>query len=88
LEPRRARAARRARPFPASAPELILRSNPRRWALDTPPIERLTEEEKLVLELLARGEATKEIAAELAMSPKTVHGRVRDIVVKLGLIRE
>jgi hypothetical protein len=38
-----------------------------------------------VLELLARGQTTKEMAAELAMSPKTVRGRVHNILLKLGV---
>jgi DNA-binding CsgD family transcriptional regulator len=47
--------------------------------LDTP----LTEEEKRVLELLALGRTTKEIAAERAISPETVRMHVQIILVKL-----
>ena len=43
----------------------------------------LTEREKRVLELLARGRSLEEIAAELAMSPDTVRGHVQSILEKL-----
>ena len=43
----------------------------------------LTGEEKRVLELLARGRTSKEITAELAISPDTVRTRVRAILAKL-----
>ena len=45
----------------------------------------LTEEEKRVLELLARGRTSKEMAAELAISPDTVRGHVQNILAKLGV---
>jgi len=46
-------------------------------------VEQLTEEEKLVLERLARGGNVEEMAAKLAMSPDTVRGHVQSILKKL-----
>ena len=51
--------------------------------MDTPGIETLTEEEKRVLKLLARGAPGNEIAADLAISPEMVRERVQSILAKL-----
>ena len=55
--------------------------------METPPTEGLhellTEEEKLVLQLLAGGRATKEIAAVLEVSPEETRARVNIIFEKL-----
>jgi two-component system, NarL family, nitrate/nitrite response regulator NarL len=48
-----------------------------------PGTEGLTEEEKRVLELLVRGTSSKEIAADLAISPEMVREHVQSILVKL-----
>lgn len=52
----------------------------------TQPVEpaRLTEREREVLRLVARGETDAEIAAHLALSPHTVHRHIANIRTKLG----
>ncbi len=47
--------------------------------------QRLSPREREVLQLLAEGRATKEIAGELAVSGKTVETHRRQIMEKLGL---
>lgn len=84
-----ASAARRARPFLASLSERILHSGEaKEAALDTPPTEGpdtpLTEDEKRVLKVLASG-GTREIGAQLKMSPDTVRTHVQNILAKLGV---
>lgn len=49
------------------------------------PVGALTDRERDVLRLIARGMATREISAELAMNPKTVDSHRRNIREKLGL---
>jgi serine/threonine-protein kinase len=49
------------------------------------PVERLTERERDVLALMAQGRSNAAIAADLAMSPKTVESHVRAIFQKLDL---
>ena len=46
--------------------------------------EALTAAEVRVLRLIARGDANKEIAAQLSVSEDTVKGQVRNILSKLG----
>jgi DNA-binding CsgD family transcriptional regulator len=43
----------------------------------------LTEEEKRMLELLARGRTSKEMAAELEISPDAVRTHIQGILAKL-----
>ncbi|WP_372526387.1 response regulator transcription factor [Piscinibacter sp.] len=45
----------------------------------------LTEREVEVLRSLARGRSMKEIARELAISPKTVHHHLQHIYAKIGV---
>jgi DNA-binding NarL/FixJ family response regulator len=47
------------------------------------PFPELTERERAVLEQLARGRRTSEIAAELFLSPKTVANNLTSIFAKL-----
>ena len=47
------------------------------------PFPELTERERVVLELLARGRRTSEIAAALFLSPKTVANNMTSIFAKL-----
>jgi two-component system, NarL family, response regulator LiaR len=47
--------------------------------------EELTERETEILELLARGEANKQIASSLYLSEKTVKAHVSSILMKLGV---
>lgn len=51
------------------------------------PKESLSEREKEVLQLVARGYTNKEIAAELVVSPYTARNHVIRILDKLGLSR-
>lgn len=51
--------------------------------VDDPTWESLTDREREVLRLLARGHPYKRIATELAVSPKTVETHVRNILRKL-----
>ena len=53
-------------------------------AADTNP---LTERERQVLQLVARGHTYKEIGVELGISPKTAENHVRNILGKLHLSR-
>ena len=49
------------------------------------PLDQLSEREREVLRLVARGLATKEIAAELEISPRTVDSHRANLMRKLGL---
>ena len=49
------------------------------------PKDLLTDREHEILLLVARGQANKEIAAELVISERTVRTHVRNILSKLGL---
>jgi DNA-binding NarL/FixJ family response regulator/class 3 adenylate cyclase len=49
------------------------------------PLDRLTDREREVLAVMARGGSNAAIADELAMSPKTVESHVRAIFTKLDL---
>jgi DNA-binding NarL/FixJ family response regulator len=48
-------------------------------------IERLSERERTVVELMAAGKADKEIAAELSLSVNTVKGYGKSILLKLNV---
>ncbi|MFM8368092.1 MAG: response regulator [Chloroflexota bacterium] len=49
------------------------------------PFDSLTERERGILKLLARGKSNKEIAGELSLTEMTVKGYVSDLFVKLGV---
>ena len=49
------------------------------------PFASLTERERGILKLLAKGKSNKEIAGELSLTEMTVKGYVSDLFVKLGV---
>lgn len=49
------------------------------------PFDSLTERERGILKLLAKGKSNKEIASELSLTEMTVKGYVSDLFVKLGV---
>jgi DNA-binding NarL/FixJ family response regulator len=53
----------------------------------TDPLDRLNEQERLILERIAEGKTNAEIAAALNLSPSTVKGYVSTILQKLQLHR-
>jgi DNA-binding NarL/FixJ family response regulator len=64
-------------------PELVRRLVARRREDD--PLDTLTERERAVLTLMARGLSNVALSAELHLSVKTIEGHVRNIFTKLGL---
>lgn len=52
------------------------------------PLEALTEREREVLELIARGDGNREIAAALHVTEAAVLKHVRNIFLKLGLLAD
>lgn len=66
--------------FCASSSDLL-----RRGAVTKPGKDRLTSRERLVLQRVATGASSKEIASELQISEKTVHNHRHNIKKKLGI---
>ena len=52
---------------------------------DTDPLEQLTPRQREVLRLIAQGNSTKDIAAKLFISPKTVETHRLQVMEKLGI---
>ncbi|MFI1583687.1 response regulator [Embleya sp. NPDC020630] len=67
----------------AMDPEVVAQLLVRRRADD--PLRDLTEREREVLALMARGEANAEIAARLRVSDGAVNKHIRNVFAKLGL---
>jgi DNA-binding NarL/FixJ family response regulator len=65
-------------------PALVARLVARRRRED--PLDRLSERERAVLELMARGLSNAALGDELHVSAKTVEGHVRSIFTKLDLV--
>ena len=63
--------------------ELVRRLVARRRERD--PVQDLTERERTVLTLMARGLTNRALSAELHLSIKTVEAHIRSIFIKLGL---
>jgi DNA-binding NarL/FixJ family response regulator len=57
---------------------------PRRPAADSAALDALTEREREVMALVARGMSNDEVAAQLFMSPLTAKTHVSRILSKLG----
>jgi len=57
-------------------------SNPRRG---TSPLERLSQRERLVLQLVVEGHSSSAIAAQIHLSPKTVESYRSRLMTKLGV---
>ncbi len=75
----------------AVAPRLLtrligtfVRATPPRPALAAPRVDGLTEREREVLVLIARGHSNGEIAEELTVSPSTVKNHVTNLFSKIG----
>jgi DNA-binding CsgD family transcriptional regulator len=51
----------------------------------TPPRDLLTRQELQIARLVAGGATSKEAAAQLFVSPRTVHAHLRNIFKKLGI---
>jgi DNA-binding NarL/FixJ family response regulator len=66
-------------------PELVARLVARRRERD--PLELLTDRERAVLALMARGLSNAAVAADLHLSIKTVEAYVTSIFTKLGLVQ-
>ena len=49
------------------------------------PVEQLTPQERQIARLLAAGARTREAAAALFLSPKTVEYHLRNVYIKLGI---
>jgi DNA-binding NarL/FixJ family response regulator len=60
----------------------------RRMAKDSGPVQPLSDREREVLQLVARGHSYKDIGEELYISAKTVENHVRNILKKLHLNRK
>lgn len=60
----------------------------RRMAKESGPVQPLSDREREVLQLVARGHSYKEIGEALFISPKTVENHVRNILGKLHLNRK
>ena len=56
-----------------------------RTAEETDPFPALSPREKEILQLLAEGHSSKEIAEKLVISPSTVHTHRSNLMDKLGL---
>jgi len=73
--------------FSASLAALVLTEFRRLHKADIPG-ESLSEREREVLQLVARGNTYKQIGEDLFISPKTVENHVRNILKKLQLNRK
>jgi DNA-binding NarL/FixJ family response regulator len=71
---------------PAMATYLVQRTQRvERFARTVPGLQQLTGQERAILRRIAQHKASKEIAAEMGISPKTVDAHRSNICQKLGL---
>ena len=68
-----------------SANHVLGRLVGRRRTSDQPSLEQLSDRELEVLNLLGRGQGTREIAGHLSLSPRTIDAHRENIKKKLGL---
>ena len=74
--------------FSSKVAELVMRGyieGPVRSEMDTGPTCQISPREREILQLLAEGNANKEVAAILNISPKTVETHRAHIMTKLNL---
>jgi len=69
--------------LPTPSPSAVQRAKPQP-AVDSPPPDGLTPREVEILQLVARGESNKEIAAQLSLSVNTVERHVANIYRKIS----
>lgn len=60
-------------------------NDPSQAAVEQSPLQRLSAREREVLQLAGEGKSTKEIAAALGLSTKTVESHRRQVMEKLGI---
>jgi DNA-binding NarL/FixJ family response regulator len=86
----RAALVRAARGEPVFSPELaaLVLGQFRQLAKAAGPVQLLTEREREVLQLVARGHSYREVAGQLHIAEKTVENHVRNILGKLHLNRK
>jgi DNA-binding NarL/FixJ family response regulator len=86
----RAALVRASQGEPVFSPELasLVLGEFRRLAKASGPANPLSEREREVLQLVARGHSYREIAGELFIAEKTVENHVRNILQKLHLSRK
>jgi DNA-binding NarL/FixJ family response regulator len=86
----RAALTRAARGEPVFSPQLaaLVLGEFRQLAKAAGPVQSLTEREREVLQLVARGHSYREIAGQLHIAEKTVENHVRNILGKLHLNRK
>jgi len=71
---------------PALATHLVQRTRRmERFERSVPELQRLTAQERAILKRIAQHKGSKEIAAEMGISPKTVDAHRANICQKLGL---
>ncbi len=86
----RAALVRAARGEPVFSPELaaLVLGEFRQLAKAAGPVQLVTEREREVLQLVARGHSYREVAGQLHIAEKTVENHVRNILGKLHLNRK
>jgi DNA-binding CsgD family transcriptional regulator len=74
-----------ARPWAERAARELAATGERVRRREASPVDQLTPQERQIAQLLARGRTTRETAAVLFLSPKTVEYHLRHVYQKLGI---